>query len=217
MIEVIQYSLHPVTLLSWADWYTRQWDSYANQSNMHALAECQDISFRSFSLHSYNRYRTLLNFLDALAIDFKGQEHAPRQLVAALIYLVVGSQTGMAVFPNNYQIALQFSQNAPIYDSSILFEDRSKVDPQIDFYNSRVFEPFLVQEFGLELHQIRNSVMYAAKFFALNLELEAPDCSQLGDDPEWVSITNFFLFDLILTSIYFSMCFQVKIEEYLGL
>ena len=40
MIEVIEYSLHPVTLLSWADWFTRQWDSYANQSNMHALAEC---------------------------------------------------------------------------------------------------------------------------------------------------------------------------------
>lgn len=30
--------------------------------------------------------------------------------------------------------------------------------------------------------------MYVAKFFALNLDLEAPDCSQLGEDPEWVSL-----------------------------
>lgn len=36
--------------------------------------------------------------------------------------------------------------------------------------------------------------MYVAKFLALNLELDPPDCTGLGDDPE-----------------------DVKIEEYIGL
>ena len=46
----------------------------------------------------------------------------------------------------------------------------------------------------MRLHQIREAVKYVAKFLALNLELEPPDCSGLGDDPE-----------------------DVKIEEYIGL
>ena len=55
--------------------------------------------------------------------------------------------------------------------------------------------------------------MYVAKFFALNLELEAPDCSQLGDDPEWVSLINFFPFDLILISICLYLCFRLKLRN----
>ena len=46
----------------------------------------------------------------------------------------------------------------------------------------------------MRLHQIREAVKYVSKFLALNLELEPPDCSGLGDDPE-----------------------DVKIEEYIGL
>ena len=39
----------------------------------------------------------------------------------------------------------------------------------------------------MSLHQIRDAVMYVAKFLAINLELDPPDCSGLGDDPEDVS------------------------------
>ena len=46
----------------------------------------------------------------------------------------------------------------------------------------------------MRLQDIREAVKYVAKFLALNLELEPPDCSGLGDDPE-----------------------DVKIEEYIGL
>ena len=36
--------------------------------------------------------------------------------------------------------------------------------------------------------------MYVAKFLALNLELDPPDCSGLGEDPEDVSIqVNYFI------------------------
>jgi hypothetical protein len=34
-------------------------------------------------------------------------------------------------------------------------------------------------------------VQYVAKFLALNLELDPPDCSNLGDDPDDVKIEEF--------------------------
>ena len=39
----------------------------------------------------------------------------------------------------------------------------------------------------MSLHQIRDAVMYVSKFLAINLELDPPDCTGLGDDPEDVS------------------------------
>lgn len=63
----------------------------------------------------------------------------------------------------------------------------ANLDPQIVYYNDKVFSPFLEEKFNLRLHQIRDAVMYVSKFLALNLELDPPDCTGLGDDPEDVS------------------------------
>ena len=46
MLNVLGFRLHPVTLISWADWYTKQWDEYADANNLHALCECHDTAFR---------------------------------------------------------------------------------------------------------------------------------------------------------------------------
>ena len=46
MMRVLKYRLHPVTLLTWVDFYTKRWDEYAEKYNMHALTECQDAYFR---------------------------------------------------------------------------------------------------------------------------------------------------------------------------
>ena len=106
MMTVLRFRIHPVTLISWADWYTHKWDIYADKYNMHALTECKDASFRQFSLESYNRFRGFMQYLDAVAIDFRSHEFQPRELIAALIYLVIGNQDTMMVFPNYYQMAV---------------------------------------------------------------------------------------------------------------
>ena len=46
MMQMLGFRLHPVTLISWADWYTKQWDDYADANNMHSLTECHDSAFR---------------------------------------------------------------------------------------------------------------------------------------------------------------------------
>ena len=120
-MSALRFRLHPVTLVNWADWFTRQWDEYADANNMHALTEVHDCAFRQFTLHSYNRYRTFMTYLDAVAIDYKAHEFAPRSLVAALLYLVIGNEQTMAVFPNYYQMAVQFTVDPPIAE---------EVDPQ---------------------------------------------------------------------------------------
>lgn len=55
-----------------------------------------------------------MTYLDALAIDYRAHEFTPRQLIAALLYLVIGNENTMAVFPNFYQMAVAFTVNPPI-------------------------------------------------------------------------------------------------------
>ena len=62
--------------------------------------------------------------------------------------------------------------------------------PQISFYNDKVFGPFLEEHFQMKLQQIRPAVMYVSKFLALNLELDPPDYSNLGENPEDVSFAQ---------------------------
>ena len=130
MMQVLGFRLHPVTLISWADFYTRMWDDYADANNLHALTEVHDAAFRQFTLHSYNRYRSFMTYLDAIAIDYRAHEFEPRKLVAALLYLVIGNQNTMAVFPNYYQMAVQFIVNPPIPDVEDAAEvvNQAKID-----------------------------------------------------------------------------------------
>ncbi len=60
-----------------------------------------------------------MTYLDAIMIDFKAHEFSPRQLIAALLYLVVGNQETMAVFPNYYQMAVQFTVDPPIRELTL--------------------------------------------------------------------------------------------------
>lgn len=92
---------------------------------MHALTEQNDCYFRQFSQDSYTRLRTLAQLVDGVALDFKNYEFHPREMIAALMYLVLGRT--MMVFPDYYQMAVEFSQNSPIQS----VENHARINEQI--------------------------------------------------------------------------------------
>jgi len=51
----------------------------------------------------------LYQLIDAIAMDFDGHIYERREIVAAVLFFVVGSQIGMMVFPSNFEIASKFS------------------------------------------------------------------------------------------------------------
>ena len=63
------------------------------------------------------------------------------------MYLVIGRT--MLVFPDFYNMAVEFSQRAPIGDST---------NEQITFYNEKVFGSFLELAFNMKLHEISRAV-----------------------------------------------------------
>lgn len=72
---------------------------------MHQFTEKGDISLRLFTRESYHRVRLMYQVIDVIALDFGHKQWDKRELVAAVIYFVIGGQQGMMVFPSDYEIA----------------------------------------------------------------------------------------------------------------
>jgi hypothetical protein len=56
----------------------------------------------------------MTNFIDAIAIDYESNSHRPRELIAAVLYLVIGGPQSIGVFADYAQIALNFRTNPPV-------------------------------------------------------------------------------------------------------
>ena len=63
------------------------------------------------------------------------------------MYLVIGRT--MLVFPDYYQMAVEFSQRPPTGE---------EVNEQIAYYNQKVFGRFIELAFNMKLHEISRAV-----------------------------------------------------------
>ncbi len=85
---MLQFGLHPVTLQTWVDCFTKLWDHYANDLNLHQYAEDGNLSLRSLHQSSYSRLRFIHEMVDAIICSALVQDDQ-RQLVASVMYLVL--------------------------------------------------------------------------------------------------------------------------------
>jgi len=71
MLRLFSYKVHKVTLQTWAEIYTKQWDYYADCHNLHNFTDQENISMRKFTTDSYTRFRQIYDIVDALALNFE--------------------------------------------------------------------------------------------------------------------------------------------------
>ena len=96
MLQVLGFKLNPITLVYWADWFSLQWDQFADTYDFYKFSALvidgmdPSVSFRTQREDSYHRYRALMHFVDAINLDFSQYQYTPRELIAAVMYLVIG-------------------------------------------------------------------------------------------------------------------------------
>ena len=129
MFKVLGYKLTPVTLQTWTEIFTRRWDVFATQNQLHQFTEAGDASLRLFTSNSYYRLRLIYQIVDAIALDFDSKALNQFDMVACVIYLVMGGRLGMQVFPTDEEIAafsksqLTLRQSFPQLDMQIAYYD----------------------------------------------------------------------------------------------
>jgi len=73
---------------------------------------------RKFSYYSYRRLRVFYSIIDCVAMDFTSRSYNMRDLCLACMFFTLGSQHGVMVFPGDYEIAVNFTQYAPVPNNS---------------------------------------------------------------------------------------------------
>jgi hypothetical protein len=68
-MKVLNWKLFPVTLVNWANWYMQMWDLYSQRSLTPIYGQGVDFTFKCPNEISYQRYRSVFQFLDAIILD----------------------------------------------------------------------------------------------------------------------------------------------------
>lgn len=124
---------------------------------------------------------TLMRFIDLVAMDPSSYAHEPLILVASCMYLMLGGKDVMGTFNFEYTLFQekflssngQFPIPTPQTSSEGPFGDpdvsQSQLSDSTLFYNSLV-EQYLSLNFGLNLHDIRDTVKFVIKYFLAEIE-----------------------------------------------
>lgn len=91
-----------LTLHDWATWYMKEWDSYVDGS-LSYLKQQFALKFYDNSRSALLKYKTVMQFTDAVAIDAASNQFVPRHLIAAIMYLILGGKDIMCAFQFEYK------------------------------------------------------------------------------------------------------------------
>lgn len=163
MIKALNWKLTPPTMNNWAQWYLNQWDLFIERIISDGNPEFSSllkevVFFRKQNDKSYFRFREIMQLLDACLLNVKTLKYSPRTLLAAFMFLAIGSYYG-------------------VFDKREIFEKFSKnglaaLNKPTEFH--RLFAAYLEYCFGFQLEELVSSVEYAAKYFQLPLNFEPP-------------------------------------------
>ena len=134
-------------------------------------------------MNSCKAFNTLMQFIDRAVADGRHYSKNPPVLVASCMYLMLGGKDVMGTFNYDYNLlGEQFlgeqgqfpipSQHelsdAQLADRHLSYEANQAPQDQLSdstvFYNSLV-EQYLLQHFGLNLYDIRDTVKFVIKYF----------------------------------------------------
>lgn len=78
----------------------------------------------------------------------------------------------MRVFPYDHEMAAFISQKFLECQNN---PEEPQAQPQLDYYNDDIMSPFFEQMLGFKLEDIKETILYVSKFFALQFDTTQPE------------------------------------------
>jgi len=83
------------TFYEWTTWFMQRWDDYVDDSLSYLKHQ---FNLKFFDGQSHEKFFTLMNFVDILALSHDARKYCPRMLVACVMYLFIGGKDIMCAF-----------------------------------------------------------------------------------------------------------------------
>jgi len=182
-----------VTINTWVNWYTSQWDLFVDSYDN--LKDDENINSKIFYKKtddkSYLLFRKITQIIDLICLDYNKLKYNNRDLVAGCVLLTILETLNLLNFYENEHLFLEISEILNNYQNST----NPYIKVIIECYLS-----FLYQSFNFDINQITDALVYICKFFSFIKEcnVDIPITVQMApeDDLE-INNVNFLIFHLI--------------------
>ena len=100
--EVLDWNFEQFqTLNSWASWFMKRWDEYVDDSLSYLKQQFQ-LKFFEGKKESHQKFMTLMQFVDIIAISYESKRYSHRMIIACLMYIIIGGKEIMCAFQIDY-------------------------------------------------------------------------------------------------------------------
>eukprot|EP00347_Sterkiella_histriomuscorum_P005514 403356327 len=192
LMKVLAFKLHPITLSNWMNWYMNMWDIYQDQS-LKQYYQTADFTFKQPNEVAYQRFRIAYQILDTIILNPYYNDFDSRQLVASILYLIIGGPHMIGAFNYDYQWFPSQFQRFPPFDFSRGKKRYYQPDEHVNFYN-QIFEAFLTECFGFQLEDLIESIQFVINYFALPMSFDLPPAASNNQDT--MATVRFLIFQI---------------------
>ena len=171
------WKLIPMTISSWLNWYTCQWDLFVNsiddiKEKLLLFTDDDNILFfKKQNEVSYYNYRRIYQLIDLIALDYRSYKFEIRYLIAAS-FLV--------------SICLHYNLEYDINKKNLKKKSNSKYSDRKDIGKVllNVYTQFIEQSFdySFEDKKLNECISYAYKFINFKFNYEIPLIFQIEQD-----------------------------------
>ena len=178
--STLKWKLIPITMETWLNWYTCQWDLFLDSSPeiknelMKYIKEDDIIYFKRQNEKSYSNYRRIYQLIDLISLDYNNYIYDKRGIVAGCFFECI-----------TYEYKLDYS-----FDKKKLYSKNK--DKNKDFVNliQKMFNLFLEQSYDFLFNDkmIQKCINYVFKFrqfsFSYNMPLIYKTGQKIDEDIE---------------------------------
>ncbi|KAM3141112.1 hypothetical protein pb186bvf_006717 [Paramecium bursaria] len=164
ILQTLKWLINPPTLYLWSTWYLSQWDLY--------YKGLKQLSMKQPVQQSYILFRHYMGFLDCAILDVKIYQSTHREIVAALLYLILLKQ--------HTQSTYQRVQETKLVDRDIL-----------EFQS--IYRPFVELVFGMQFSQLSKAIRFMSRFITLEVVIDQPGTSKIQAEKDLEEAYEYFL------------------------
>ena len=175
--RALGWKLIPMTISSWLNWYTCQWDLFVNsiddiKEKLLLITNDDNILFfKKQNEVSYYNYRRIYQLIDLIALDFHSYKYEIRYLVAASFLVSICLHYN-----------LEYDSNKKIFKKKNNLKNSDKKDIGKALLN--VYTQFIEQSFdySFEDKKLNECISYVYKFINFKFTYEIPLIFQIEQD-----------------------------------
>ena len=174
------WKLIPMTISSWLNWYTCQWDLFVHsiddiKSKLLLLSDDDNILFfKRQNEASYYNYRRIYQLIDLIVLDYHSYKYEIRYLIAASFLIAICIHYNL-----EYDLYRKYLKKKKVVKNSKISQKNDVGKILLDIYKQFIEQSF---DYSFDDEQLNGSIKFIYKFINFKFSYDIPLIFQIEQD-----------------------------------